>query len=203
MTGRGDGNEGGWQDNIIPGSSNMVYVETNTFSNYDTGIVCSGIESYYGSRNVLRNNTLNFCQFDQHGTADSVGARWWEIYNNNIVVPSGQQQCCGIVVRDGSGVIWGNTVTCNGCLDSLPDIELYSDNSGAWPLAWQIGAGITDYTNGYATCQPDSAGAGTGLNSSPAYVWGNTGFNGVDTNGNPSGTVYLNQDFLALFLTAF
>ena len=56
----------------------MVYVETNTFSNYDTGIVYSGIESYYGSRNVLRNNTLTFCQFDQHGTADSVGARWWE-----------------------------------------------------------------------------------------------------------------------------
>jgi hypothetical protein len=193
--GLGAGNEGGWQDNISPGGPQMVYLENNNFGNYDSTYICSGIESYYGARTVLRYNTFSFCQIDQHGTSGEVGARWWEIYDNTFNVPAGLKQCCDIVVRDGSGVIFSNHQSlASGAAGG--DIELYSDNSGSWPLAWQIGAGFGDYQNGYPTCQAASAGAGSGMNSSPAYVWGNDAAMTVDTNGNPSGTVFVNQDFI-------
>ena len=191
----GPSSNAGWQDNITPGSPLMVYLEDNTFSTPDPTYICSGIESYYGSRNVLRHNTLSFCQIDQHGTAGSIGARWWEIYNNTISVPAGRSQCCDIVVRDGSGVIYNNHQSL-GSGSSGGDIELYAETSGTWPVSWQIGAGLNDYTTGYTPCAAASGGAGTGLNTAPAQVWGNDSALTVNTNGNPNGTVYINEDFL-------
>lgn len=161
--GVGPGNNGGWTDNIVPGSKNMVIIEDNTFTSSDPTYICSGIESYYGARNALRHNTFNFCQVDQHGTAGAVGARWWEVYNNNFNVPNGQNQCCFITMRGGSGVIWGNTTS--GTNAGGGGIDLYEEDTGTWPLAYQVGSGINGDSDGHNNCGS--------TNSAPAYVWGN------------------------------
>jgi len=45
--------------------------------------------------------------------------------------------------------------------------DLYEEDTGAWPLAYQVGSGINGGTDQHATC---SSGA---MNSSPVYLWGN------------------------------
>jgi hypothetical protein len=161
--GMGPSGNAGWTDNIMPGSANMVIIEDNTFETSDTTYICSGIESYYGARNALRHNTFKFCQVDQHGTAGAVGARWWEVYDNNFIVPNGQNQCCFITMRGGSGVIWGNTTS--GTNTGAGSIDLYEEDTGTWPLAYQVGSGINGDTNGHNSCGS--------ANSAPAYLWGN------------------------------
>src|SRR5579863_116952 len=80
----GAGDNSGWVDNVTPGSPNMVFIETNTFTYnasgnpaYDYGT--AAVQSYYGARTVVRYNSLYMVHIDQHGTAGMVGARWWEI----------------------------------------------------------------------------------------------------------------------------
>lgn len=163
--GMGPSNYVGWTDDISPGGPDMVYLEDNTFTSSNPTFICSGTESFYGSRTVLRNNTFNFCQIDQHGTAGMIGARWWEVYNNNFYTPPGQNQCCYITMRGGSGVIWGNTSS--GGNGTTGGIDLYEEDKGTWPLAYQVGSGINGDTNGHNSCP------GVKLNSAPAYVWGN------------------------------
>jgi hypothetical protein len=161
--GLGPSSNGGWTDNIQPGSANMLIVEDNAFNNNDPIYICSAIESFYGARNALRHNTFNFCQVDQHGTAGMIGARWWEVYNNNFNVPNGQNQCCFITMRGGSGVIWGNTTS--GTNAGAGSIDLYEEDTGTWPLAYQVGSGINGVSDGHNNCGS--------TNSAPAYVWGN------------------------------
>jgi hypothetical protein len=163
--GMGAGNNAGWIDNIVPGGSQMVFVEDNTFDNFNTTYINSGIESYYGARTVLRHNTFIFTQVDQHGTAGMVGTRWWEVYDNVFNIPSGQSQCCVAVFRGGTGVFWGNTRTGSGSLNSNP-VDLYYETSTTWPGAWQVGSGINGDTDGHNSCSGP-------LNSAPAYIWGN------------------------------
>jgi len=153
-----------WTDNVTPGGPTMVFIEDNTFTNSASGTICSGIQSYYGARTVVRHNIFNFCQVDQHGTAGSIGARWWEIYSNNFNTPNGQNQCCIMDIRAGSGVIYNNTVS--GTNTGAGSIDLREEDAGTWPLAYQIGSGINGQTNGHNSC------TGGALNSSPAYVWG-------------------------------
>jgi hypothetical protein len=173
--GAGSGNaQAGWTDNITPGGSQMVFVENNTFNCSSTTTVCSGIESYYGARTVLRHNTFNYTQIDQHGSSGSTtnsGSRWWEIYDNSFFSLS-QNQCCFITLRSGSGVIGpGNTddgTSTHGTYAGA--INLYFDGSSsgfAWPGQWEVGSGINGYTMGHNSC------AGGTLNSAPAYVFGN------------------------------
>ena len=164
--GAGAESNAGWTDDVTPGSDNMLFVEDNTLATNEPTYICSGIESYYGARTVLRHNTFSFCQIDQHGTPGAVGARWWEAYDNTFYTPPGQNQCCYVTMRGGSGVIWGNT-TSGSNASSLAGIDLYEEDTGTWPLAYQVGSGIGGDTNGHNTC-----GGGT-VNSSPAYVWGN------------------------------
>jgi len=147
----------GWTDNVMPGSANMLFVEDNTFTYLATGnpayfLGTSAIQSYYGARTVFRHNTLNNCQVDQHGTAGAIGARWWEIYENtfNPDVPNANQ-CCYVVLRGGSGVVFNNHQT--GANQATGTIELYDEDSG-YPAPYQPGSGVNqDY--------------------SPAYLWGN------------------------------
>ena len=158
--GMGATDASGWTDNVSPGSANMVYVETNTFTFNATGNPAyfwgtSAIQSYYGARTVFRYNTLNNAQVDQHGTCGMIGARWWEIYNNtfNVVANGGQSNY--MALRDGSGVVFNNHVSNPQNNEVAGSIELTEDcTSGTYPLNYQIGRGINEQ-------------------SSPAYVWGN------------------------------
>ncbi len=141
----------GWAVDVIPGSSNALYIEGNIFRNYqpkvqgafsyDSGSCC--LQSYYGARTVLRNNLLIFCQTDQHGTTNSIGARWWEIYNNTNNIPmqnGGQDKLMGI--RAGSGVIYNNVKTGFANI-STGHIVLYEEPapSETYPALYQIGRG--------------------------------------------------------------
>ena len=184
--------ESGWTNDVTPGGPNMVFIEDNTFNDTsgNGGNVISALESFYGAQTVFRHNTLNYStQVDQHGTASYVGARWWEIYDNQFN-SNGYNQCCFITVRGGTGVIWGNTTDGTSTSSSAAQfINLYNENgsNGSWPNEWQIGSGINGDTNGHNSCG--------GLNSSPAYVWGNSASLPVSSAGGVSGTVQLNRDY--------
>lgn len=175
--GLGAGNAGGWTNDVTPGSSQMVFVENNTFTypgagtNPDYFFGTSAVQSYYGGRTVVRYNTMNMVQVDQHGTMGNIGARWWEVYNNvfNTTIPNANQSDY-IVLRAGSGVVWGNTQ--NGANLGGGNITLYEEDTG-YPALYQIGRGYNQAL-------------------SPAYVWGN----GVTmTVGSGSANVQLNRDF--------
>ena len=106
----------GWSNDVTPGSADALYVEDCVFSKkpqadqYFWGT--SAMQGYYGSRTVMRHNTFNYCQVDQHGTQGMIGARWFEIYDNTFTIPSGGgNQSDFIVLRGGSGVVYNNTVT--------------------------------------------------------------------------------------------
>lgn len=144
----------GWTNNVTPGSDDALYIEDCTFSKnplqdqYFWGT--SAVQNYYGSRTVFRHNTCNYCQIDVHGTQGMVGGRWFEIYDNVFTIPaSGGNQSDFIVLRGGSGVVYGNTVT-GGPNSGAGNINLYDENGGSSPLY---------------------LGRGWSQNPSPVYLW--------------------------------
>jgi hypothetical protein len=155
--GMGPSDASGWTDNVVPGSANMLFIEDNTFTFPASGNPAyfwgsSAVQSYYGARTVVRHNTMNMVQVDQHGTAGAIGARWWEIYENTFnTTVANANQCCFIVLRAGSGVVFNNHHV--GANQSNAGVQLYEEDSG-YPALYQIGRGINE-------------------NLSPAYVWGN------------------------------
>jgi hypothetical protein len=94
--GFGPDSSAGWLDDVYAGSASAVYIENCTFSKDPLQDTCfnatSAIESFYGSRTVMRYCVLNACQIDQHGTQGMIGARWWEFYNNTFYTPPGMYQ---------------------------------------------------------------------------------------------------------------
>jgi hypothetical protein len=183
--GTGSGDTSGWVDDIVPGGPTMVFVEDNTFNNTSTTVVASAVQSYYGARTVVRHNTMIYSHVDQHGTPGSVGARWWEVYENTFNTPNVNQSEY-ITMRAGSGVVFNNhhTGTNTG---SFNNITFKEEDTGTWPLAFQIGSGINGQTNQHSTC------AGGTLNSSPAYAWGNDSIMTVS----PQSGVQLNRDLFS------
>ena len=117
----------------------MVYIETNTFTFNATGNPAyfwgtSAVQSYYGARTVFRYNTLNNAQVDQHGTCGSIGARWWEIYNNTFNVVVNGNQSTYMALRDGAGVVFNNHVSDPQNNGGAGSIELTEDcTSGTYP----------------------------------------------------------------------
>jgi hypothetical protein len=135
----------GWLDNVIPGSGDAVYIEDCIFSKYNQADKyfwgTSAIQSYYGARTVIRYNTFNYCQVDQHGTPGNIGARWWEIYNNTFNIPgTPANQASYMAIRAGSGVIFNNTSTGANYQALPPSIQLYEEDTG-YPALYQIGRG--------------------------------------------------------------
>ncbi len=147
----GTSGNNGWTDVVTPGGANMIFIEDNTFSDTGGG-GSSAVQSYYGARTVFRHNTLNNMQIDQHGTAGMVGARWWEVYNNNF---NNQQHVC---LRAGSGVVYSNT--------NLPDIIMVEEDSG-YAALYQVGQGQLQGGN------TTSCATGGPPGCEPAYVWSN------------------------------
>ena len=187
--GVGAGNNAGWQDSVTPGSFNMLYLEGNTFTFAATGNPAyfwgtAAIQSYYGARTVVRYNTMNMVHVDQHGTAGAVGARWWEIYDNtfNTNVADASQGDY-LHLRGGSGIVYNNHHVGTNLVTG--GINLEEEDTGTWPLAYQVGSGINGNTNGHSTC------AGP-VNSNPAYFWGNDADMPV---GVDEGGIQLNRDY--------
>jgi hypothetical protein len=151
VTGYGAGSTAGWQNADAPGSNAQLYIEDNVMTQASGQPNCSWIQSYYGARTVIRNNTFTFSCIDQHGTAGNVGARWWEFYRNTFIRQPTDNMHWGASNRAGSGVIWGNIGDTDGT-----GIGLCEEDSG-YPALYQIGRGQNQTLY-------------------PAYVWGNTNF---------------------------
>ena len=108
-------------------------------------------------------------QVDQHGTAGYVGARWWEIYDNQFIF-NGYNQCCFITVRGGTGVIWGKQHGTEppqaGHHLSLSIFILNRQELTLGPGNGSLVVESNGDTMGHSSCG--------NLNSAPAYVWGNS-----------------------------
>ncbi|MGZ3747210.1 MAG: hypothetical protein ACXWRE_07565 [Pseudobdellovibrionaceae bacterium] len=175
--GMGAVDSSGWSDDVIPGSPNAIYIESNSFINngvsgnpaYFWGN--SAVQSYYGARTVFRYNSLSMSEVDQHGTPGMIGARWWEIYENTFDVVLNGNQSQYMQIRAGSGVIFNNHKTGYDNQGS-GTIELVEEDSG-YPALYQIGRGKNQVLD-------------------PAYVWGNDTSMNV---GSGSSNVQLNRDY--------
>jgi hypothetical protein len=151
----------GWSDDVTPGGPIMMFVEDNSFTYPAIGTATnpayfwgtSAIQSYYGARTVFRHNSLTMVQIDQHGTAGAVGARWWEIYENDFYTVPYANQANYMALRAGSGVVFNNRQSGSNGGSGL--IQLLEEDSG-YPALYQIGRGINQ-------------------NPSPAYLWNNAG----------------------------
>jgi hypothetical protein len=183
--GQGAGSTSGWTDDVIPGGSLMVFIEDNTFTNTDPTIVAAAVQSYYGAKTVFRHNTTVFAHVDQHGTPGSVGARWWEVYENTFNTP-GTAMSEYITMRGGTGVVFNNHHTGNNP-SFYHSIVFKEEDTGTWPLSFQVGSGINGQTDGHNTC------AGGTINSSPAYIWGND----ADMIVSPQSSVQMNRDLFS------
>jgi hypothetical protein len=192
----GAGVNSGWTDDVVPGSSAMVFIEDNTFNCNNSTFFCSAVQSYYGARTVVRHNVIHFSQVDQHGTPGEIGARWWEVYDN-VFWPDGKNQSNYAQIRAGSGVFWGNTVNLSGGSNTGGGDTQFAEEdttspecagSNTWPCLWQIGMG------GYSGTPNNT----TTFHSSPAYYWGNSASMTLQLNGMSSNTtVQLNRDLFS------
>ena len=137
--------DAGWTDVVTPGSVDAVYIEDNTFNGQGGA---DKTASFYGARTIYRFNTFRSVEIDEHGTAGRVGARWWEIYNNNFDEQQEMDKC--LQIRAGSGMAFNNTKTAagNGCWLS------YWEEDGGYPANYQVGRGKNQ-------------------NLTPAYSWSN------------------------------
>lgn len=150
---------GSWTDDLIPGTPNMIYIETNVYNN-NGGVESSAEEAFGGAEFAFRDNTLNLDQNDVHN--GTLGARWAEIYSNTYHIAGSFPLANYAQFRGGSGLYYGNhSVGSQCCSDPNPTMTFGPDCpssdtcTGTWPVALQVGRGYNTTTY------------------SPAYAWGN------------------------------
>lgn len=101
------------------GSAEAVFLEDNVFTDNRHAVA-----SNYGSRYVLRHNTLvhslrarNFGIVDAHGHQPDTaqGSRSWEVYENSFegAADLGSNSATGVALRGGDGVVWNNRFVTN------------------------------------------------------------------------------------------
>lgn len=186
VLGQGADDASGWATDVVPGSSNMIFIEANTFDyEANTSPANSGppyyfwgtsaVQVYYGARVAFRDNNVTMMQVDVHGTCGSINGRWFEIYNNTFSEVPNANQSNYMALRGGTGVVWGNTVSDPSDNQTTGVIQLTEDcTSGSYPLAGQIGRGINQ----------------TG---SPTYIWNNPST--MEINDTNTTYVQLNRDY--------
>jgi len=201
VTGYGTNNTTGWTTNLVTdGSQNdTTVVEDNTFSLDLSGqpffFGASALQSYNGARTIFRHNLLINMQIDQHGTPGlaNVGARFFDINNNEFrqVASSGgptPQQCCYIEIRAGSGFIHDNTHSGTNATSNV-GIDMFEEDTGTWPRAYQAGSGWNGQTDGHSTCA-----SGT-RNTAPIYIWNNDAAIAIKGDGGENPGVDINRDY--------
>lgn len=175
LVGLGGGVTTGWATDVVPGGPNMHFIEDNTFSYPSVSGSWDGtsaVQSYYGARLVFRHNYVTDEQVDVHGTCGMVNGRWFEVYGNTFNV-TGVAEANYVVLRGGSGVVWGNTMTGTNTVPG--SIQVAQDcTSGTYPLPGQVGRGLN-------------------YNLSPVYIWGNDPNISI-SNRNPT-YITLNTDY--------
>lgn len=185
------------------GSAVAVYIEDNTFVNTVFG---NFIDANSSGAYVVRFNTFTRATtvtgsiVEAHGLASLTlrATKKWEIYLNTMTYAGGET----MLLRAGTGVVWGNTVNASGaglrqirmdnrrdaettclCNGSCPDFDS-NDLADGWLCRDQIGSG-QDVTAFDGTL-PLPAQA-----KEPAYFWSN----GITSGVTASSHVVTNRDF--------
>jgi len=178
--GQGASDPSGWTTDLTPGGSNMIFIETNTFTYTATGNPAyfwgtSAVQAFYGARTVFRYNNVAMMQIDVHGTCGNISGRWWEVYNNSFSLVANANQSNFSQFRGGSGVSFNNhesgTNLGGGSIEVTQDCQ-----AGTYPITGQVGRGISQ-------------------NASPAYLWANDASMPV-SNGNPN-YLQVNRDYFS------
>lgn len=98
-----------WVDDPQPGGDEAVFVEDNVFLGNRHAIASTGGAHYVFRYNNVRENVVA-CSVDAHGMGygQAHGTRYVEVYENVIEEPA--DRWCGIGIRGGEGVIFGNVI---------------------------------------------------------------------------------------------
>jgi hypothetical protein len=99
-----------WSEEPQPGGSKAVFVEDSTFIGNRHAVAASAGAHYVFRHNHVLHGVVA-CGVDAHGMGygNKNGTRYVEIYYNVIEDP--QDRWCGIGIRGGAGVIFGNTIS--------------------------------------------------------------------------------------------
>ncbi len=131
-----------WDDPKPPlGTKEAVFVEDCYFNGCKHAIASLNNSHYVFRHNKVEGLKHNKQGVDAHGKQDShpSGSNTWEIYSNQIIgTGSPLVTDWGVVVRGGSGVIWGNTI--NGCDPGYPckAVAISIDEYTAYPDPYQV-----------------------------------------------------------------
>lgn len=130
---------GEWREDLVPGSSDSVFIEDCEFIGSRHAIASNG-----GARYVFRHNWVhgndNSQAVDCHGPGygSAHGTQWVEIYDNLIEKPIGG--LTAIMLRGGGGVVFRNTVRDYVVALVLTlDFDQKLDWSRPYPIPEQIG----------------------------------------------------------------
>lgn len=98
-----------WAEDPAAGTAEAVFVEDNVFVGSRHAIASNAGAHYVFRHNLVQEN-VEACAVDAHGLGfgSARGTRYVEVYQNVIEEP--EDAWCGIGIRGGDGVIFGNTI---------------------------------------------------------------------------------------------
>lgn len=147
---------GSWSDSTpMPGSSNQIYIEDNSWN-------CSGAnpsqiyDGAAGARWVFRFNTVTGGNGGNHGADTSQaerGARFSELYMNAWTYLSNQSPDFMHWYRSGSGMVWGNDINSPNRINSVVKGLNCRDGTGCGPgyPPWGFCNGTSPYDQNSTT----------------------------------------------------
>jgi hypothetical protein len=129
-----------WDDPKPPlGTRNAVFIEDCIFETCKHGVSSSANSHVVVRHCTLSNPIDNRYLLDAHGhdLRKNSGSNTWEFYENTLTGSDSKKQTdWGIVVRGGSGVIWGNIINhCDpaGFRSAPKAVGISIDNHGIYP----------------------------------------------------------------------
>ena len=206
--GIGDFGDSSWASPNSLGTSDAIFIESNTFlNNQSVSGFYYALDGWNGSRVTIRNNIFNNVIFGNHGTESGGrqrGQRQLEIYSNIFnedLAAMGGNLAFVISNRGGVGVVYDNKVNVkNGFLSKVYEMKNMRtwdpyqpwgkcDGSSPWDLSAgrcmdQVGVGYGKLISKETPIPIGFPNVNTSgaVNTDPNYIWNNT-VNGVISNG--------------------
>lgn len=164
--------DGSWEAATNAGSTEGVYIEDSTFSK--SGTATGVFDGFAGARLVFRHNTVTDFRFVVHGADSSQrqrGARFLEIYNNDMTFTSGGSEDTAMDLRSGAYYVYDNTLTLTGSTTLNSFIKADVKRVGASFTPW----GRCDDTTTNGLVAPDYTTSCTSIGGSCEPVDDNLG----------------------------